>query len=99
MSEGSNSQGMVRSYVERATRLEEEKRERSEDLKELWAEAKSNGFDADDLAGMKTLVKEALEDGAKRKKRVSRQEALERMRAALGPLDGTPLGNAAMAGV
>ena len=37
--------GMLRSYFERWRRLEEEKQTISEDLKELFAEAKSHGFD------------------------------------------------------
>jgi uncharacterized protein (UPF0335 family) len=37
---------MLRSYFERWQRLEEEKRTIADDLKELFAEAKGNGFDA-----------------------------------------------------
>src|SRR6202047_1037421 len=36
----------LRSFIERIERLEEEKRALSEDIKEVYAEAKGNGFDA-----------------------------------------------------
>jgi uncharacterized protein (UPF0335 family) len=36
----------LRSFIERIERLEEEKRTLAEDIKEVFAEAKGNGFDA-----------------------------------------------------
>ncbi len=36
----------LRAFVERIERLEEEKRAISEDIKEVYAEARGNGFDA-----------------------------------------------------
>lgn len=36
----------LRSFIERIERLEEEKRGIAEDVKEVYAEAKGNGFDA-----------------------------------------------------
>ena len=36
----------LRSFIERIERLEEEKRTLSEDIKEVFAEAKGSGFDA-----------------------------------------------------
>lgn len=41
----SNSEGHLRSIVERIERLEEEKSAISGDIKEVYAEAKSTGFD------------------------------------------------------
>jgi uncharacterized protein (UPF0335 family) len=38
--------GAVKSYVERIERLEEEKKTFADDIKEVYGEAKSNGFDA-----------------------------------------------------
>lgn len=35
----------LRSYIERIERLEEEKKALAEDIKEVFAEAKANGFD------------------------------------------------------
>jgi uncharacterized protein (UPF0335 family) len=39
----------LRSFIERIERLEEEKRALGEDIKEVYAEAKSAGFDAPTL--------------------------------------------------
>ena len=36
----------LRAFIERIERLEEEKRTLAEDIKEVYAEAKGNGFDA-----------------------------------------------------
>lgn len=41
----SNSEGHLRSIVERIERLEEDKAAISADIKEVYAEAKSTGFD------------------------------------------------------
>ncbi|MCP5432903.1 MAG: DUF2312 domain-containing protein [Alphaproteobacteria bacterium] len=40
------SAGQLRSLIERIERLEEEKRALAGDIKEVFAEAKANGFDA-----------------------------------------------------
>jgi uncharacterized protein (UPF0335 family) len=39
------AQGQLRSLIERIERLEEEKKAIAADIKEVYAEAKSNGFD------------------------------------------------------
>jgi uncharacterized protein (UPF0335 family) len=39
------AQGQIRSIVERIERLEEEKKTIAGDIKEVYAEAKANGFD------------------------------------------------------
>ena len=39
------AQGQIRSLVERIERLEEEKKTIAGDIKEVYAEAKANGFD------------------------------------------------------
>lgn len=41
----SNSHGHLRSIIERIERLEEEKATIAADIKEVYSEAKSNGFD------------------------------------------------------
>ncbi len=38
--------GHLRAFIERIERLNEEKKALSEDIKEVYAEAKANGFDA-----------------------------------------------------
>lgn len=52
-----NAADMLRSYVDRIVRLEEEKRELSQDIKEVFEEAKANGFDKNAL---KIVVKKRL---------------------------------------
>lgn len=77
------------SLVERVERLEEEKRALASDIADLYKEAKSAGFDP---KVMRAMVKE------RRMSEIDRQEwqaLCEVYRAALGMLDGTPLGEAA----
>jgi len=42
---GANSAGHLKAFVERIERLAEEKESISDDMKEVYSEAKSNGFD------------------------------------------------------
>lgn len=86
----------LQSIINRAVNLENQRKDVADDLKELYLEAKGNGFDP---AALKVLVKEQLEDASKRSKRLSRDELIELYRVQLGPLDGTPLGNAAIEAV
>ncbi len=87
---GDNAAARLRSLVERIERLETEKRERAEDIKDIYAEAKSSGFDP------KTLRK-LVSDRRKEPAEVEEQEALlEVYRRALGEYASTPLGDAAM---
>lgn len=41
-----NTAAQLKAFIERIERLEEEKRAIAEDIKEVYSEAKSNGFDA-----------------------------------------------------
>jgi uncharacterized protein (UPF0335 family) len=59
----------LRSIVERIERLEEEKAALSEDIKEVYAEAKGNGFDTKTL---RTVVRLRKQDSSER----AEQEAL-----------------------
>lgn len=96
ISEGSgvtNTDEKASRFYDRAIRLEQEKRERAEDIKELYAEAKSSGLLAEEIAGIKLAVRRHFETDEKRKKR----ESAEEFAAALGPLLGTPLGDSAHA--
>lgn len=43
---GDNAQKMLRSFAERVERLDEERRAMVSDIKEVFDEAKANGFDA-----------------------------------------------------
>ncbi len=51
------AQGQLRSLVERIERLEEEKKAIAADVKEVYAEAKANGFDTKILRKVVTLRK------------------------------------------
>lgn len=42
---GHNSDGRLRAFVERIERVEQEMRDRAEDRKEIYSEAKGTGFD------------------------------------------------------
>lgn len=54
--------GQLRSIVERVERLEEEKKEVAEQIKEVMAEAKANGFDTKTLRKIITLRKKNAEE-------------------------------------
>jgi len=81
----------LRSIIERVERLEEEKRSIAEDIKQVKLEARAAGFD---VATINAIIKERRMDDAERREKA---ELLELYRAALGMLDGTPLGEAAKA--
>ena len=78
------------SIIERIERLEEEKKGLQADIKDVYAEAKSAGYD---VPTIRLLIKRRAEDAAKREER---EALLEAYLAALGQLADTPLGNAAM---
>ena len=72
------AQDMLRALIERIERMEEEKRAIGEDIKEIYAEAKGNGFDTKVL---RAVVKIRRMDASERQE----QEALlELYMAALG---------------
>jgi uncharacterized protein (UPF0335 family) len=56
----------LRSIIERIERLEEEKQALADDIKEVYAEAKANGFDTKIL---RTVVKLRKEDANERHER------------------------------
>lgn len=78
------------SIIERIERLEEEKKALGEDVKDIYREAKSAGFDAPTI---RLIIKRRAENEAKR---LEQEALLEAYLAALGPLSDTPLGNAAL---
>ena len=70
----------LKAFVERVERLEEEKKAIADDIKDVYAEAKANGFDA---KAMRTVVRLRKLDADERKE----QEAiLETYLQALGML-------------
>ena len=74
--------GQLKSIVERIERLEEEKKTIAADIKEVYAEAKANGFDTKILRKVISLrTKEASE-------REEEQSMLDVYMAALGMIPG-----------
>jgi len=87
---GHNSKEQLRSIVERIERLEAEKAEMSADIKDVYAEAKGNGYD---VKALRTIVRMRKQDAAA----LAKHEAiLETYMLALGMLADLPLGQAAI---
>ena len=85
---GANNQ--IKALVERIEKLEEEKANIGNDIKEVYLEAKSNGFD---IKIIKKVISLRKQDS---KKRAEEQAILAVYMDALGMLADTPLGKAAM---
>ncbi len=90
MSNGPSSAERLRLFVERIERLEEEKRGIADDIKDVKAEAKGEGFDVATINALIKLRKMTPE------KRREAEALLDTYKAALGMLDGTPLGRWAL---
>jgi len=93
MSIGHNSigtNGQLKAIVARIERLEEDKKVIAGDIKEVYAEAKAEGFDIKIIRKVIALRKR---DAAER---IEEQALLETYMNALGMLADTPLGQAAM---
>ncbi len=60
---GDNAKGQLKSIVERVENVETEMRERADDRKEIYQEAKSAGFD---VPSIRAIVRMRREDAAKR---------------------------------
>ncbi|KQQ79493.1 MULTISPECIES: DUF2312 domain-containing protein [Aureimonas] len=58
------AQDQLRSFVERIERLEEEKKQISDDIKDVYAEAKGNGFDVKVLRKVISLRKQDANERA-----------------------------------
>lgn len=82
--------GHLRAFIERIERLEEEKKALSDDIKDVYAEAKGNGFD---VKIMRRIVALRKQDADKRREEA---EILDLYLAALGMLADLPLGQAAV---
>ena len=70
--------GHLRAFIERIERLEEEKKALADDIKDVYAEAKANGFD---VKIMRKIVSIRKQD---RDKRREEEEILDLYMAALG---------------
>lgn len=84
--------GMLKSFVERLARLEDQKQEIADDIKSVKTEAAGEGFDKKVLTRM---VKEYRMDASERAAEREFETICELYRASLGMLDGTPLGESA----
>lgn len=80
----------LKSFVERVERLEEEKKTISDDIRDVYAEAKSSGFD---VKALRTIVRLRKQDADERKEH---EAILETYMHALGMLADLPLGQAAI---
>lgn len=84
--------GQLTAYFERIERLNEEKAGIADDIKEVFAEAKANGFDTKIMREVLKLRKMEASD------RAEYEALVDSYKAAVGMLADTPLGRAAMPG-
>lgn len=87
---GHNSKEQLISIIDRIENLEAEKANLAVDIREIYAEAKGNGYS---VPALRALIKIRKEDA---NKRAERESLLEVYMQALGMLSDTPLGQAAM---
>ena len=64
MSTNSIDSGHLKAFIERIERLEEEKKAISDDIKDVYAEAKGNGFD---VKALRTIVRLRKQDSDERR--------------------------------
>ncbi|MEX0405787.1 DUF2312 domain-containing protein [Aquibium sp. LZ166] len=70
--------GQLRAFIERVERLEEEKSQLQEDIKEIYAEMKGTGFDT---KAVRTIIRLRKKDQAERQEE---EAILDLYKAALG---------------
>ena len=80
----------IKTFVSRIEVLEAEKRDLAADIKDIYAEAKSAGYNT---KALRKVIAERRIDAAKRQEL---EETMDQYRHALRMLAGTPLGNAAV---
>ena len=78
MSEGSIAADQLRLFIERIERLEEEKKGISDDIRDVYSEAKSQGYDAKIMRQIVRLRKMTNDD------RAEMEAVLETYKSALG---------------
>jgi len=80
----------LKAIIERIERMEDEKSAISVDIKEIYLEAKSNGFDP-------KIIRKVIINRRKDQVKLAEEKILiDTYEAALGPLANTPLGQAAI---
>lgn len=85
------SNGQLRAIVERIERLEDDKKAISGDIREVYAEARANGFDT-------KIIRKVI--ALRKKEAAAREEEaalIDTYMAALGMIADLPLGQAALA--
>lgn len=82
--------GMLKQLVSRIERLEQEKTALLDDIKQVYSEAKSNGFDT---KALRQVIKIRAQDKVKAEEM---QATIDLYMKALGDLATTPLGQAAI---
>jgi len=87
---GHNANAQLRAVVERIERLEEEKKTIADDIRDVYAEAKGNGFD---VKALRAIIRMRKQDA---NERAEQESILETYMVALGMLADTPLGKAAI---
>ena len=85
-----NTNNQLQSIVERIEKLEAEKADIADLIKDIYVEAKANGFDAKILRKVVALRKKNADE------RKTEEELLATYMSALGMLADTPLGKAAI---
>ena len=78
MSEGNIAAQQLRLFIERIMNLEEEKKGIGDDIKDVYLEAKSNGYDTKGMRAIVTLMK------MDRNTRLESEAIIETYKSALG---------------
>lgn len=78
------AQDHLRAFIERIERMEDEKAAISDDIKEIYAEAKGNGFDTKILRKIVTIRKQDANE------RMETEALLELYMSALGMVEAPP---------
>lgn len=87
---GGVAAGRLRSLVDRIERLEQERKALGEDIKDIYSEAKSAGFD---VKALRILIRQRKLDAAELEET---ETLVDIYRRALGDYSSTDLGNAAI---
>jgi uncharacterized protein (UPF0335 family) len=81
MEAGHNSNGQLKSILERINRLEDEKKASADDIRDIYAEAKGNGYNP---AALRAIVRKQRADA---KKAAELQADIDAYMAALGMME------------
>lgn len=89
-SPGHNSAALLKGYIERINDQLDEKDRISDEVKDIYAQAKESGIN---VKGLREHIRQMREDEEKRR---AKEEAVELIRTQLQGLADTPLGSAAL---